>query len=178
VPFPPPSQSNGFHGSKGISGLIPEGYTMLESEFEREVQRVGRGWTEPPSAPIAPPPLPAPTPTAVSSIPAEGGAPKGQGTSQSATAAAAAAEKRKIGHGVELTEWEREGWTYHAKGESLNAVLRARRIYCRPPFADSSGSLQASGSHPRPDSLLCSRSSARRTCRPDRRRSTTRRPSS
>lgn len=104
---------------------------MLESEFEREVQRVGRGWTEPPPAA---PPLPAPMPTAVTPVPAEEGAPKGQGqgTSQSATAAAAAAEKRKIGHGVELTEWEREGWTYHAKGEAFLLLGEPRAGFIGP----------------------------------------------
>lgn len=109
---------------------------MLESEFEREVQRVGRGWTEPPSTPPQPPPLPAPIPAAAVPALTEDAAPK-QGTSQSATAAAAAAEKRRVGHGVELTEWEREGWTYHAKGEFLSTVVKLSSDEASGPFADS-----------------------------------------
>lgn len=69
-------QANGFYGSKGISGLIPEGYTLLESQFERQVRAMGRDWQE------------------------EEGGTAGEG------------------HGVEISEWEREGWTYHAKGTS------------------------------------------------------------
>ena len=56
------SQANGFYGSRGVSGRIPEGYTLLEQRFMSAVQCAGR---------------------------------------QS---------------GVQLNEWEREGWTYHAKG--------------------------------------------------------------
>ncbi|KAG6856303.1 hypothetical protein H0H87_005716 [Tephrocybe sp. NHM501043] len=59
-------KANGFFGSKGISGRIPEGYTLLEQRFMSAVKRAGRLW------------------------------------------------KQKSG--VQLTEWEREGWTYHAKG--------------------------------------------------------------
>jgi CDP-diacylglycerol--glycerol-3-phosphate 3-phosphatidyltransferase len=55
-------QANGFYGSRGISGRIPEGYTLLEQRFMSAVTRAGRQ----PS--------------------------------------------------VQLNEWEREGWTYHAKG--------------------------------------------------------------
>ncbi|KAF7337004.1 CDP-diacylglycerol--glycerol-3-phosphate 3-phosphatidyltransferase [Mycena venus] len=55
-------RANGFYGSRGVSGRIPEGYTLLEQRFMSAVQRAGR---------------------------------------QS---------------GVQLYEWEREGWTYHAKG--------------------------------------------------------------
>jgi CDP-diacylglycerol--glycerol-3-phosphate 3-phosphatidyltransferase len=69
-----------------VSGLIPEGYTLLESEFEREVRRKGRDWKD-----------------AVSS--AEGGE-----------------KKEGDGSGVELTEWEKEGWTYHAKGKYTSCV--------------------------------------------------------
>jgi CDP-diacylglycerol--glycerol-3-phosphate 3-phosphatidyltransferase len=28
-----------------------------------------------------------------------------------------AMEKERIGRGVQLTEWEKDGWTYHAKGQ-------------------------------------------------------------
>jgi CDP-diacylglycerol--glycerol-3-phosphate 3-phosphatidyltransferase len=63
-----PLQANGFYKSKGVSHLIPEGYTLLESRFHRDVLRKGRDWNE-------------------------------------ATQT-----------GIELTEWNRSGWTYHAKG--------------------------------------------------------------
>jgi CDP-diacylglycerol--glycerol-3-phosphate 3-phosphatidyltransferase len=56
-------KANGFYGSKGISGRIPHGYTILESQFWRGVKR---------------------------------------------------AHKENL---VELREWERPGWTYHAKGD-------------------------------------------------------------
>ncbi|KAJ7755532.1 hypothetical protein B0H16DRAFT_1690243 [Mycena metata] len=55
-------RANGFYGSAGVSGRIPEGYTLLEQRFMKAVARAGR---------------------------------------QSA---------------VQLNEWEKEGWTYHAKG--------------------------------------------------------------
>ncbi|KAI6005760.1 hypothetical protein EDD15DRAFT_2426499 [Pisolithus albus] len=63
-------QANGFYGSRGLSGLIPEGYTLLEQRFMRAVRAAGRDAS------------------------AKGG-------SSSA---------------VRLSEWVREGWTYHAKG--------------------------------------------------------------
>ena len=66
-------QANGFYGSAGVSRLIPEGYTLLESQFHRDLVRRDRDWT----------------------VEADGS-----------------------GRGVELNEWNREGWTYHAKGES------------------------------------------------------------
>ncbi|KAG6873239.1 hypothetical protein C0995_001258 [Termitomyces sp. Mi166 len=59
-------KANGFYGSKGISGRIPEGYALLEQRFMTAVKRAGRLW--------------------------------------------------KQGTGVQLTEWEKDGWTYHAKG--------------------------------------------------------------
>ncbi|KAI0026815.1 hypothetical protein K488DRAFT_64352 [Vararia minispora EC-137] len=65
--------ANGFYGSKGVSGLIPEGYTLLEKRFMRAVHRARRAWTQNASSP----------------------------DSES---------------GVELTEWHRDAWTYHAKG--------------------------------------------------------------
>ncbi|KAJ7016943.1 hypothetical protein C8F04DRAFT_1158612 [Mycena alexandri] len=55
-------RANGFYGSAGVSGRIPEGYTLLEQRFMKAVERAGR---------------------------------------QSA---------------VQLNEWEKAGWTYHAKG--------------------------------------------------------------
>lgn len=36
------SQANGFYGSGGLSGLIPEGYTLLEQRFMRAVRAVSR----------------------------------------------------------------------------------------------------------------------------------------
>ncbi|KAH7914037.1 hypothetical protein BJ138DRAFT_1080455 [Hygrophoropsis aurantiaca] len=63
-------KANGFYGSRGISGLIPEGYTYLEQRFMRAVKAASR------ESPVDNP----------------------------------------EGSGVELKEWEREGWTYHAKG--------------------------------------------------------------
>ncbi|KAG6826348.1 hypothetical protein H0H92_000231 [Tricholoma furcatifolium] len=59
-------KANGFFGSKGISGRIPEGYTLLEQRFMKAVKEAGRMWKE--------------------------------------------------GSGVMLSEWEKDGWTYHAKG--------------------------------------------------------------
>ncbi|KAJ6544992.1 CDP-diacylglycerol-glycerol-3-phosphate 3-phosphatidyltransferase [Mycena vulgaris] len=61
-------RANGFYGSSGVSGRIPEGYTLLEQRFMNAVQRAGRE------------------------------------------------------SGVQLNEWEREGWTYHAKGIWLSAA--------------------------------------------------------
>jgi CDP-diacylglycerol---glycerol-3-phosphate 3-phosphatidyltransferase len=66
------AQANGFYGSKGISGLIPEGYTLLEKRFWRKVLRANRAWSA--DWPAGP------------------------------------------GPGIELNEWEKNGWTYHAKG--------------------------------------------------------------
>ncbi|KAA1469243.1 CDP-diacylglycerol-glycerol-3-phosphate 3-phosphatidyltransferase [Dentipellis sp. KUC8613] len=61
-------KANGFYDSSGISGRIPEGYTLLEQRFMSAVRAAGRNWSE---------------------------------TSNT---------------GVELSEWHRDGWTYHAKG--------------------------------------------------------------
>ncbi|KAH0827117.1 hypothetical protein J3R83DRAFT_4805 [Lanmaoa asiatica] len=61
------SQANGFYGSRGLSGLIPEGYTLLEQKFMRAVRAAGR-----------------------------------------------LSDQRD--DAVTLSEWERHGWTYHAKG--------------------------------------------------------------
>lgn len=60
--------ANGFYGSKGLSGLIPEAYTWFERRFWKAGVKVGK---------IGP-----------------------------------AAEDSRI----EIREWERPGWTYHAKG--------------------------------------------------------------
>lgn len=62
------SQANGFYGSKGISGRIPEGYTYLEQNFMKAVSASGLDSGDNPA--------------------------------------------------IELKEWERPGWTYHAKGAS------------------------------------------------------------
>lgn len=64
-------QANGFFGSSGISGRIPEGYTYYEKRFMRAVRKAGRLWRE------------------------------------------AASGNFK---GVQLSEWDKPGWTYHAKG--------------------------------------------------------------
>ncbi|GAB1520054.1 CDP-diacylglycerol--glycerol-3-phosphate 3-phosphatidyltransferase [Rhizoctonia solani] len=57
--------ANGFLGSKGLSGRIPEGYTLLERRFWDRVLAAHRQWDE--------------------------------------------------DKGIELREWSRTGWTYHAK---------------------------------------------------------------
>ncbi|KAG2350074.1 hypothetical protein BDR05DRAFT_995015 [Suillus weaverae] len=61
-------KANGFYGSGGLSGLIPEGYTLLEKRFMSAVRAASRP----------------------SNIPDD--------------------------HNISLKEWERDGWTYHAKG--------------------------------------------------------------
>lgn len=38
------AQANGFYGSKGVSGRIPEGYTLYEQRFMRAVRRAGKLW--------------------------------------------------------------------------------------------------------------------------------------
>jgi hypothetical protein len=63
-------QANGFYGSSGISGRIPEGYTLLEQRFMDAVDASGRSWLSDDHG----------------------------------------------GTGVQLMEWEKPGWTYHAKG--------------------------------------------------------------
>ena len=64
------TQANGFYGSSGISGRIPEGYTYLEQMFMNSVRRAGK-----------------------------------EGSSESGLAS-----------GVDLSEWHKPDWTYHAKG--------------------------------------------------------------
>lgn len=69
-------QSNGFYGSKGISGLLPAAYTWLEKRFWEDVQKERRKRQE-------------------------GGGGGGE---------------MEVGPLISLNEWEKEGWTYHAKG--------------------------------------------------------------
>lgn len=66
------SQANGFYGSKGISGRIPEAYTLFERRFMSAVRAAQKEWAH---------------------------------------------ESSEVITGVQLHEWEREGWTYHAKGQ-------------------------------------------------------------
>jgi len=73
-------QANGFFGSKGISGRIPEGYTYLEQQFVKAVNGAGREWIADPSG---------------------------------------------DGRGVQLSEWEKDEWTYHAKGEQAQSFRRS-----------------------------------------------------
>ncbi|EGN95719.1 hypothetical protein SERLA73DRAFT_113405 [Serpula lacrymans var. lacrymans S7.3] len=63
-------KANGFYGSGGLSGLIPEGYTLLEQRFMRAARAAGR----------------------ISST------------------------GKSLNNDVRLKEWEKDGWTYHAKG--------------------------------------------------------------
>lgn len=77
-------QANGFYGSSGVSGRLPEGYTLLEQRFMRQVRQAGLEW------------------------------PHNQ-------------TPRLDGPGVQLNEWEREGWTYHAKGS-----VSTLPAYCAP----------------------------------------------
>ncbi|PCH37915.1 hypothetical protein WOLCODRAFT_135922 [Wolfiporia cocos MD-104 SS10] len=64
-------KANGFYASKGVSGRIPEGYTVLERRFMKALRAAGREWPH---------------------------------------------DTRTTSTGVQLSEWERDGWTYHAKG--------------------------------------------------------------
>ncbi|TFK27472.1 hypothetical protein FA15DRAFT_586378 [Coprinopsis marcescibilis] len=63
-------EANGFYGSAGLSGRIPEAYTLYEQRFMNAVRAAGKSWV--------------------------GGA--------------------STGYGVKLSEWNKPGWTYHAKG--------------------------------------------------------------
>lgn len=124
-------KANGFFRSKGVSGLIPEGYTLLEREFEREVRRRGKEWKETNPIPIGAavsPPLPPPA-SAISGATAVVGSGEGSGESKvvgtglstmATTLMTPAPMVGKEGSGVEVTEWEREGWTYHAKGSAVS----------------------------------------------------------
>ncbi|GBE81880.1 hypothetical protein BKA93DRAFT_743850 [Sparassis latifolia] len=73
-------KANGFYGSKGVSGRIPEGYTLLEKRFMRAVRHSGREWTQ---------------------------------------------DQQECRPGVQLNEWEKKGWTYHAKGIWLRPTPNA-----------------------------------------------------
>ncbi|KAF9444461.1 CDP-diacylglycerol-glycerol-3-phosphate 3-phosphatidyltransferase [Macrolepiota fuliginosa MF-IS2] len=76
-------KANGFFGSGGISGRIPEGYTYHEKSFMRAVRKAGRLWRE------------------------------------------AASGNFK---GIQLSEWDRPGWTYHAKGIWLSSSSKSLPI--------------------------------------------------
>ncbi|KAG1890819.1 hypothetical protein F4604DRAFT_1702475 [Suillus subluteus] len=69
-------KANGFYGSGGLSGLIPEGYTLLEKRFMSAVRAAAR---------------------LSSNVPDH--------------------------HNISLKEWERDGWTYHAKGIWLSPSI-------------------------------------------------------
>lgn len=43
-------QANGFYGSSGLSGRIPEGYTLYEQRFINAVKRAGRLWKKNPNS--------------------------------------------------------------------------------------------------------------------------------
>ena len=73
-------QANGFYGSKGVSGRLPEGYTLLEQRFMRQVRQAGLEWLHDD-------------------------------------------DTRLEGPAVQLNEWEREGWTYHAKGTASTFLI-------------------------------------------------------
>ncbi|KAI0373051.1 hypothetical protein BV20DRAFT_1014418 [Pilatotrama ljubarskyi] len=64
-------RANGFYGSKGISGRIPEAYTLFERRFMRAVRAAGKEWPQ---------------------------------------------DSLDVAPGVQVNEWEQDGWTYHAKG--------------------------------------------------------------
>ncbi|KAM5532317.1 hypothetical protein V8D89_013996 [Ganoderma adspersum] len=64
-------RANGFYKSRGVSGRIPEAYTLFERRFMNAVRAAGTEWPSN-SSDVAP--------------------------------------------GVQLHEWQRGGWTYHAKG--------------------------------------------------------------
>lgn len=87
-------QANGFLGSKGLSGLIPEAYTLLEKRFWNKVLKAKRQWHT------------------------EGGG------------------------GIELREWRKDGWTYHAKGR-----YRLLRLICLLNFSKAYGSPRRAMSH-------------------------------
>ncbi|KAF8150104.1 hypothetical protein B0H34DRAFT_666620 [Crassisporium funariophilum] len=82
-------KANGFYGSSGISGRIPEGYTLYEKRFMKAVTKARKIWSGP---------------------------------------------SEKDGKGVLLSEWEKPGWTYHAKGIWLSPNASS------PPFLTLFGS--------------------------------------
>ncbi|KAI0797447.1 hypothetical protein C8Q75DRAFT_738076 [Abortiporus biennis] len=85
-------KANGFYGSRGLSGRLPEAYTLLEQRFMRAVRAAGRGGDPHPHHPHI-----ASSTTDLPSTSSE-------------------KEPGQLNPGVELSEWERDGWTYHAKG--------------------------------------------------------------
>ncbi|PWN48333.1 hypothetical protein IE53DRAFT_389472 [Violaceomyces palustris] len=90
-------RANGFFGSKGVSGWIPQGYTLLEKRFWQDLRSNRR---------LAPPPSsPSPNPSGPS-------------------------EKGRSG--VEIREWFKEGWTYHAKGIWLSPPPKSDSDRARP----------------------------------------------
>ncbi|KZT53490.1 hypothetical protein CALCODRAFT_50949 [Calocera cornea HHB12733] len=79
-------KANGFYGSRGLSGRIPEAYTLYEKRFWQKVRAAGLAGDE-----------------------------QGEGAV------------------VRLEEWEREGWTYHAKGMWLWPASSSPSLDARPP---------------------------------------------
>ncbi|KAI0062368.1 CDP-diacylglycerol-glycerol-3-phosphate 3-phosphatidyltransferase [Artomyces pyxidatus] len=78
-------EANGFYNSRGISGRIPEAYTLLEQRFMKAVHAARREWND----------------------------------YNSRTAS---------GTKVQLREWRKEGWTYHAKGIWLSPTPESSPI--------------------------------------------------
>ncbi|TFK69949.1 CDP-diacylglycerol-glycerol-3-phosphate 3-phosphatidyltransferase [Pluteus cervinus] len=76
-------KANGFYGSSGLSGRIPEGYTLLEQRFMKSIVEAGRNWIETDTGRCV---------------------------------------------GVQLSEWEKPGWTYHAKGIWLAPTHTSRPV--------------------------------------------------
>lgn len=76
-------KANGFFGSKGVSGFLPDGYTLLAYKFWQRLARAGRA-------------VPSKCFDSDNSV-----------------------DPIRISSGkanVVLNEWEKDGWTYHAKG--------------------------------------------------------------
>ncbi|PRW60278.1 CDP-diacylglycerol--glycerol-3-phosphate 3- mitochondrial [Chlorella sorokiniana] len=152
-------EANGFFGSKGVSGMIPLAYSLLEQRTWRRLTRQQRrlawrqAWEQPRDrdssgsawGPLAagagPAPVEAASPEAVSSWPpgagtaeAPAGWPPGAGTTGALLP----------GSGRRLFEFCRPGWEYHAKG-----------IWVSLPAAEAgssggSGSTSSSGAAPMP----------------------------
>lgn len=89
--LPSSRQANGFYKSRGVSGRIPEAYTLFERRFMNAVRAAGTEWPSN-SSDVAP--------------------------------------------GVQLHEWQRGGWTYHAKGApSVSFPSAHTRSLFAPPLA-------------------------------------------
>lgn len=82
-------ESNGFFRSKGPSGLIPEGYTLLERRFWDDAKRRGR---------------------------AAGVGGTGRAAVSAAAGGTGGSAAVGEGEGITLKEWKKQAWTYHAKG--------------------------------------------------------------